>query len=50
MAKKKDGQIVETATEARQGERGPSVLLLLLTSTCLAVILLAGVWYVFFRT
>jgi len=50
MAKKKDGQIVETATEARQGERGPSVLLLLLIRTCLAVILLAGVWYVFFRT
>ena len=50
MAKKKDGQIVETATEARQGERGPSVLLLLLISTCLAVIILAGVWYVFFRT
>jgi hypothetical protein len=50
MAKKKDGQIVETATEARQGERGPSVLLLLLISTCLAVIILGGVWYVFFRT
>jgi len=50
MAKKKDGQIVETATEARQGERDPSVLLLLLISTCLAVIILVGVWYVFFRT
>ena len=50
MAKKKNGQIVETATEARQGERGPSVLLLLLVSTCLAVIVLGGVWYVFFRT
>ena len=49
MPKKKDGQIVETATEARQGERGPSVLLLLLISTCLAVIILGGVWYVFFR-
>lgn len=46
----KERQIVETATEARQGEPGPSVLLLLLISTCLAVIILGGVWYAFFRT
>jgi len=28
MASKKDGRIVETATEARQAEPGPSVLAL----------------------
>jgi hypothetical protein len=50
MAKKERSQIVETATEARQGEPGPSVLLLLVTSLCLAVLILAGVWYAFFRT
>jgi hypothetical protein len=50
MPKKERGQIVETATEARQAEPGPSVLLLLLISLCLAVLILAGVWYVFFRT
>lgn len=41
---------VETATEARQGERGPSILALLAVSTAGAVILLAIVWFVFFRT
>ena len=43
-------QIVETPTEARQAERGPSVLALLTVSTGLAVMVFAGVWYVFFRT
>jgi hypothetical protein len=50
MAKKQRGEIVETATEARQAESGPSVLSLLVVSLCLAVLILAGVWYVFFRT
>jgi hypothetical protein len=50
MARKQRGQIVETATEARQAEPGPSVLLLLIISLCLAVLILAGVWYAFFRT
>ncbi len=49
MAKKKDGQIVETATEARQAEPGPSVLALLTISTGLAVLILGGLWYVFFQ-
>jgi hypothetical protein len=43
-------QIVETATEARQGEPGPSVLALLAISTGLAILILAVVWFVFFRT
>ena len=50
MATKQQGHIVETATEARQGERGPSVLALLTVSTGLAVLILGIVWFVFFRT
>lgn len=50
MAVKQNGQIIETATEARQAEPGPSVLALLSMSTGLAVIILAIVWFVFFRT
>jgi hypothetical protein len=49
MAKKQHDQIVETSTEARQAEPGPSVLWLLVVSLCLAVLVLAGVWYAFFR-
>jgi hypothetical protein len=48
MAKKQQGQIVETPTEARQAEPGPSVLALLTISTCLAVLILAEVWFAFF--
>ena len=50
MAKKERGQIVETATEARQAEPGPSVLVLLIISTGLAIVILGVVWFVFFRT
>ena len=50
MATTRDDQIVETATEARQAERGPSVLALLTVSTGLAVLILGVVWFVFFRT
>ena len=50
MAKKKDGVIVETATEARQAEPGPSILMLLITSLSLAVLIMAVVGFVFFRT
>jgi hypothetical protein len=42
-------QIVETPTEARQGEPGPSVLALLAVSTGLAMLILGLVWFVFFR-
>jgi hypothetical protein len=42
-------QIVETPTEARQAEPGPSVLALLTVSTGLAVLILGVVWFVFFR-
>jgi hypothetical protein len=50
MATRQNGRIVETATESRQAEPGPSVLALLTMSTGFAVLLLAVVWFVFFRT
>ena len=49
-ATKQKEQIVESATEARQAEPGPSVLALLTVSTGLAVLILGIVWFVFFRT
>jgi len=49
MATERHGQIVETPTEARQAEPGPSVLALLAISTGLAVLILGIVWFAFFR-
>jgi hypothetical protein len=49
MASHEQGRIVETPTEARQAEPGPSVLALLIVSMGLAVLILAVVWFVFFR-
>jgi hypothetical protein len=49
MTIKKYGIIIETPTEARQLEPGPSVLALLTISICLAVLVLGGVWYAFFQ-
>jgi hypothetical protein len=46
----REDRIVETPTEARQAEPGPSVLALLTVSTGLAVLILGIVWFVFFRT
>jgi hypothetical protein len=46
----RDGRIVETTTEARQAEPGPSVAALLLISTGLAVLILGVIWFVFFHT
>ena len=50
MVTKKHGIIIETPTEARQAERGPSVLRLLTASLIAVVIGMAVLWYVFFRT
>jgi hypothetical protein len=47
--RERDGRIVESATEARQGETGPSVLALLSVSTGLAVLILGIIWFVFFH-
>jgi hypothetical protein len=50
MVVKKRGVIIETPTEARQAEPGPSVLLLLVVSLSIAVIVMGLAWFVFFRT
>jgi hypothetical protein len=50
MATRQQDRTVETPTEARQAEPGPSVLALLVVSTGLAVLILGVVWFVFFRT
>jgi hypothetical protein len=42
-------QIVETPTEARQAEPGPSVFALLTVSTGLAILILGAIWFVFFH-
>jgi hypothetical protein len=49
MATRRHGRIIETPTEARQAEPGPSVLALLVMSTGLAVLILGVIWFVFFR-
>jgi hypothetical protein len=50
MATRQQRRIVETPTEARQAELGPSALALLTASTGLAVLILGVLWFVFFRT
>ena len=50
MAQRQRQRIVETPTEARQAEPGPSVLALLIVSLGLVLLLMGVVWFVFFRT
>jgi hypothetical protein len=50
MAKQEDGQIVETAIEARGAERGPTVRNVLLWSLGLAVAAFVVIYFLFFRT
>jgi hypothetical protein len=50
MPKSENGRTVETPTEARQAEPGPSGLLLVGISTVLAIVTPDGVWMVFFKT
>lgn len=50
MATQERRRIVETPTEARQAEPGPSVLAPLAVSIGLAGLILGVVWFVFFRT
>ena len=49
MATRQQHRIVETPTEARLAEPGPSVLALLTISTGLAVLILGVIWFVFFH-
>jgi hypothetical protein len=49
MATRQDDRIIETTTDARQAEPGPSVLALLTVSTGLAILILGMLWFVYFR-
>lgn len=50
MVEKHGEQIVETAREARQGERGPSVRNVLVISTGAVIVAFAIVYVMFFMT
>jgi hypothetical protein len=50
MPIEKHGVVIETPTEARGAEPGPSILLVLAISTILAVAVLGVIWLVFFQT
>jgi hypothetical protein len=45
----RQGQVVETATEARQAEPGPSMLIVLTVSVTGVVILMAALYLILFR-
>jgi hypothetical protein len=49
MVKYENGQIVETATEARGAERGPTVRNVLVWSLGLVVVAFAAVYLFFFQ-
>jgi hypothetical protein len=50
MSKQENGQIVETAIEARGAERGPTVRNVLVWSLGLVVTAFAVIYFVFLRT
>jgi hypothetical protein len=50
MVERRDGRIIETPTEARQAEAGPSVLVLMVVSLVLAIVVMGVIWMIFFRT
>jgi hypothetical protein len=50
MPKQENGQVVETAIEARGAERGPTVRNVLIWSLGLVVAAFAVIYFVFFRT
>jgi hypothetical protein len=47
MVEKRGDQVVETAQEARQGERGPTVRNVLVLSTGAVIIAFAVIWVMF---
>jgi hypothetical protein len=49
MPIERDGQIIESAQEARQAERGPTVRNVLVASTSLAIVVMLVVWLAFYR-
>lgn len=50
MVEKRGEQVIETAQEARQAERGPTVRNVLAISTVAVIVAFAVIWLVFFRT
>lgn len=50
MVEKRGERIIETAQEARQAERGPSVRNVLVVSTIAVIVAFAAVWLMFFQT
>ena len=50
MQKKPDGQIIETAKEARGAERGPTVRNVLVISLALVVVAFVVIYFIFFGT
>jgi hypothetical protein len=50
MVEKRGERIIETAQEARQAERGPSVRNVLIVSTVAVIVAFAAVWLMFFQT
>lgn len=49
MAEQQSGRVVETAKEARAGERGPTMVVVLSVSVVLVAVLFMGLWYFHFR-
>lgn len=50
MPKNENGRITETATEARQAEKGPTVRNVLVISLGLVIAAFVAIWIGFFRT
>jgi hypothetical protein len=50
MVERQGEQVVETARNARGAEPGPSVRNVLVISTAAVIVVLAVVWFIFFRT
>jgi hypothetical protein len=50
MPKQENGQVVDTAIEARAAERGPTVRNVLVWDLGLVVTVFAVIYFVFFRT
>ncbi len=46
---KKNGRIIETATEARGAERGPTMAVVLGVSTVAIIVIFAGLWFFFLK-
>jgi hypothetical protein len=50
MPKLENGQVIETAIEARGAERGPTVRNVLVWSLGLVVVVFGVIYFVFFKT